>query len=72
MKHGDSSQTGEILPDPKDAKTPQTKPDQGTHTNNNVDFPDKKPYLCLEAMNVRIQLLHRIVNGKRIRKRRIE
>lgn len=56
-------------PDPEYEKKQWTETDQGTHTINSVNFPDKKPYLCLEATNVRIQPLRRTINGKRITKR---
>lgn len=52
MKHGDGSQTGEVLPDPEDAKKKQqTKWEQGTRANKNVGFSHKEPFLCPEASN---------------------
>lgn len=72
MKYGDGSQTGEILPDQKmqnkqtkkKNQNQQTKPEQSTHNNSSVYFPDKKPYLCLQVINIRLKSVHRTINAK--------
>lgn len=72
MKHGDGSQTGEVLPDPEDAKknsrqnenkAPMPRRMLAFHTRNHI-------YVWKQAMNIIIKSLHRTVSGNRIGKRR--